>query len=161
MEILLQGRKVLEANRNPSNLVKLQRPTWRKRKLAFKRPGGLPSCKLSLLSILLRLYLTAVLKLTSFMSWRSRRNGIGEGRQSVSSAHCEPLSYISSICLFVSFSKGCHTSFVASPHSQIALMGKNTFGYLHWGQDGWLNHKSLMHLQVGPSSLHGELQEWQ
>lgn len=85
-------------------------------------PESLPSWRLSLLSILLRLYLTAVLKLTSFMSWRSRRNGIGDGRQSVSSAHCEPLSYISSICLFVSFSKGCHRSLVASPHSQIALI---------------------------------------
>lgn len=83
---------------------------------------NLPSCRLSLLSILLRLYLTAVLKLTSFMSWRSRRKGIGDGRQRVSSAHCDPLSYISSICLFVSFSNGCHWSLAASPHSQIACL---------------------------------------
>lgn len=81
---------------------------------------NLPSCKLSLLSILLRLYRTAVLKLTSFMSWRSRRKGMGDGRQRVSSAHWDPLSYISSICLFVSFSNGCHWSLAASPHSQIA-----------------------------------------
>ena len=48
---------------------------------------------------------------------------MGEGRQRVSSAHCDPLSYISSICMLVSRSNGCHSLFSPSPHSQIACKG--------------------------------------
>ena len=67
-------------------------------------------------------HLAAVLKLTSFMSWRSSRNGMGEGRQRVSSAHWEPLSYMSSIWMFVSLSNGCQRSFSTLPHSQNACV---------------------------------------
>lgn len=45
---------------------------------------------------------------------------MGDGRQRVSSAHCDPLSYMSSIWMFVSRSNGCHWLREASPHCQIA-----------------------------------------
>ncbi len=82
-------------------------------------PNHSPCWKFSL-SIRRRLYRTAVRKLTSFISWRSNKNGIGEGRQRVSSAHWEPLSYMSSIWMLVSRSKGCHKPSDSSPHSQNA-----------------------------------------